>query len=384
MPFRVALTFDVEHHDRPATADATETLLDQLTRLELRTTCFIQGRWAEAYPGTAGSIAAAGHLVGNHSYYHARMPLFTDAGLVDDLTDAGRVIRETTGADPRPWFRCPFGEGADDPRVQAAVRASGYRHVGWHVGVEDWDPAKPAEAIEREVVERTLAHGDGAVVPAPRLADRDARGDRRHRRPAARCRGDVRHDRRARRGPEHRHVSPARPPEVAVLAVDGGNSKTDLLLVGPDGRLLASGRGPTSSHQKVGMDAGADRLVEQADAAWTAAGLGSAGQRPPATVGSYALAGADTPADVRRLGAAFDARRLATSTLIVNDFDRPDPRRLRARLGHRDHLRCGRQRGGDRPGRAAGQARRARPHLRRLGRRRGARPGRARGRGPRP
>ena len=26
-PFRVALTFDVEHHDRPATADGTETLL---------------------------------------------------------------------------------------------------------------------------------------------------------------------------------------------------------------------------------------------------------------------------------------------------------------------------------------------------------------------
>jgi peptidoglycan/xylan/chitin deacetylase (PgdA/CDA1 family) len=163
-PFRVALTFDVEHPDRPATADATETLLGLLGGLELRTTCFVQGRWAEAYPATAGSIAAAGHLVGNHSYYHARMPLLTDAGLVDDLTEAGRVILETTGADPRPWFRCPFGAGADDPRVQAAVRAAGYRHVGWHVGVEDWDPAKSAATIEREVVDGTLAHGDGAVI----------------------------------------------------------------------------------------------------------------------------------------------------------------------------------------------------------------------------
>jgi len=163
-PFRVALTFDVEHHDRPATADATEALLGLLTDLELRTTCFIQGRWAEAYPETAGSIAAAGHLVGNHSYYHARMPLFTDAGLAEDLAESGRVIQETTGADPRPWFRCPFGVGADDPRVQAAVRSAGYRHVGWHVGVEDWDPAKSAETVERDVVERTLAHGDGAVV----------------------------------------------------------------------------------------------------------------------------------------------------------------------------------------------------------------------------
>jgi N-acetylglucosamine kinase-like BadF-type ATPase len=118
-------------------------------------------------------------------------------------------------------------------------------------------------------------------------------------------------------------VSPARPPEVAVLAVDGGNSKTDLLLVAPDGRLLASGRGPTSSHQKVGMDAGAERLVEQADGAWARAGLGAAAERPAAAVGSYALAGADTPADVRRLRGAFEIRRLASATLIVNDSIAP-------------------------------------------------------------
>jgi N-acetylglucosamine kinase-like BadF-type ATPase len=108
-----------------------------------------------------------------------------------------------------------------------------------------------------------------------------------------------------------------------VLAVDGGNSKTELLLVGRDGRLLASRRGPTTSHQKVGMDAGADGLVEQADAAWSAAGLGAAGARPSATIGSYALAGADTPADVRRLAAAFGARRLAETSVVVNDAIAP-------------------------------------------------------------
>ena len=34
---------------------------------------------------------------------------------------------------------------------------------------------------------------------------------------------------------------------------------------------------------------------------------------PAATIGSYALAGADTPADVRRLAAAFAALRLAAT-----------------------------------------------------------------------
>ena len=36
-----------------------------------------------------------------------------------------------------------------------------------------------------------------------------------------------------------------------ILAVDGGNSKTDLALVATDGRLLAATRGPTTSHQQT-------------------------------------------------------------------------------------------------------------------------------------
>ena len=39
-----------------------------------------------------------------------------------------------------------------------------------------------------------------------------------------------------------------------VLAVDGGNSKTDLALVGADGRVLALARGPLSSPHHIGLD----------------------------------------------------------------------------------------------------------------------------------
>jgi len=163
-PLRVALTFDAEHHDRPTDAGTSERMLEALERSGVVATFFIQGRWAEAYPETAGAIASAGHLIGNHSHYHARMPLLTDAGLAEDLDEAGRVIVETTGADPRPWFRCPFGAGAEDPRVQSVVTAAGYRHVGWHVGVDDWEPAHDGTSITNGVLEKTLAHGDGAVV----------------------------------------------------------------------------------------------------------------------------------------------------------------------------------------------------------------------------
>ena len=41
-------------------------------------------------------------------------------------------------------------------------------------------------------------------------------------------------------------------PPVALIAVDGGNSKVDLALVAHDGRLLSAVRGPTISHQARG------------------------------------------------------------------------------------------------------------------------------------
>ena len=161
---RVALTFDTEHPDRPALPGTTEALIACLARHDVRATFFIQGRWAETYPETVTRIAAGGHLIGNHSHYHARMPLLTDAGLAEDLAYAAAAIVASGGHDPRPWFRCPFGAGADDPRVLDAVATEGYRHVGWHVSVEDWEPTHDAAVIERGIVDGVLAHGDGAVV----------------------------------------------------------------------------------------------------------------------------------------------------------------------------------------------------------------------------
>lgn len=162
-PFRVALTFDAEHPDRRSRHGVSEELIEKLDSENLRATFFIQGRWAEAYPDTARQIAAGGHLVGNHSFYHARMPLLSDSGLAEDVRSAETVIREIVGVDPRPWFRCPFGAGADDPRVISGLKALGYRNVGWDVVATDWEPDM-AEQIESAVVDGVLAHGDGAIV----------------------------------------------------------------------------------------------------------------------------------------------------------------------------------------------------------------------------
>lgn len=173
MTLRVALTFDAEHPDRPQCPPGNaESILDTLAAAGVRATFFVQGRWAEAYPDTARRIATDGHLVGSHSFYHARLPLLSDAGLEEDIREAEAKIRENAGVDPRPWFRCPFGAGAEDPRVLSTLDRLGYRHVGWNVVPEDWEPERTADQVHQIVVPEALANGDGAVVlfhtwPAP-------------------------------------------------------------------------------------------------------------------------------------------------------------------------------------------------------------------------
>jgi N-acetylglucosamine kinase-like BadF-type ATPase len=103
-----------------------------------------------------------------------------------------------------------------------------------------------------------------------------------------------------------------------VLAVDGGNSKTDVLLVAADGTRLAAVRGATVSHQAVGMDEGTSRLERLVREASAAAGPRS-GDDPVAALGVFCLAGADFAHDVRRLRAAIASRGLVGRVMVLND-----------------------------------------------------------------
>lgn len=162
---RIALTFDAEHPDRPHSApEVQDRLLEALADLGIRASFFLQGRWVEAYPETARRIARDGHAIGSHSHYHARMPILSEHGLRADVREAERAIVDAVGVEPRPWFRCPFGDGWDDPAVLGALSELGYRHVGWDLVAADWEPGPPPEALEQAVVEGVLARDGETVV----------------------------------------------------------------------------------------------------------------------------------------------------------------------------------------------------------------------------
>jgi peptidoglycan-N-acetylglucosamine deacetylase len=182
-PRRVALTIDTEYGDAPGRPDNAERLLDVLNREAAVASFFLQGRWTAAHPGLAAAMARAGHLIGNHSNWHVRMPLLTDEGLAEDVQTAQQAIAAATGTDPRPFFRCPYGAGHDDPRVLDGLERLGYRHVHWHVDGHDWRPHQTVDGIIDRVFSGARQKGDGAILvlhswpdataeALPRLIDR--------------------------------------------------------------------------------------------------------------------------------------------------------------------------------------------------------------------
>jgi len=104
---------------------------------------------------------------------------------------------------------------------------------------------------------------------------------------------------------------------AAVLAIDGGNSKTDVALVALDGTVLAAVRGPGSCYQNIGLDRTRQLLSELVAKAAATAGLDPAA--PVATHVSAYLAGADLPVEVELLTNTLGELGWAPSLRVDND-----------------------------------------------------------------
>ena len=161
---RVALTVDIEQRSRVADPANPVRLLDLLAERAVPATFFMQGRWAAAYPDTARRVADEGHLIGNHTYHHAPLTMMSDEGIRHTVERAEAVIQEGTGAPLKPWFRCPYGDGEDDPRVLRVLDEVGYRNIGWDVDANDWRPGRDADELVAAVIDGCMSFGDGAIV----------------------------------------------------------------------------------------------------------------------------------------------------------------------------------------------------------------------------
>ncbi|MFI6081352.1 N-acetylglucosamine kinase [Streptomyces sp. NPDC051217] len=102
----------------------------------------------------------------------------------------------------------------------------------------------------------------------------------------------------------------------SVLAVDAGNSKTDVTVIGADGHVLGAARGGGFQPPVVGVEPAIDRL-----AAIVADAAADAGLRTEGIAGhvSACLANADLPVEEAELASAVQRRGWGRTTEVRND-----------------------------------------------------------------
>jgi peptidoglycan-N-acetylglucosamine deacetylase len=145
-PGEIALTFD----DGPSLT-WTPRLLDMLAAKKIRATFFLLGERAQAAPELVRRIAAAGHLIGNHSWNHPDLARCSAARIRDELTRTQSALEQITGARIK-FFRPPYG--ARRPAVFRIARSLGLQPVLWNAMTSDWsEPSaeRITEALEKKI-----------------------------------------------------------------------------------------------------------------------------------------------------------------------------------------------------------------------------------------
>jgi len=142
-PNQIALTYDDGPNDI-----ITERLLEVLAHHQTRATFFLIGRYVQQRPAIARAIAAAGHLIGNHTMTHPWLAWQSAVRIREELTSCNAAIEDSLGI-PVRFFRAPHG--ARRPAVLRTAQELGLTPVQWNILPGDW---KPISA--REIADRTL------------------------------------------------------------------------------------------------------------------------------------------------------------------------------------------------------------------------------------
>lgn len=140
---QLALTFDDGPND-----PWTPRLLEVLDRHQVCATFFLIGSFVAQRPDLARQVAAAGHVIGNHTWDHPNLVLVRSGEAESQIKRCAEALDQAVGAHSN-LFRPPFG--GRTPQALRAVRRCGLVPVLWSVSGWDWQD-KPAAYVENKVM----------------------------------------------------------------------------------------------------------------------------------------------------------------------------------------------------------------------------------------
>src|SRR5271170_6196427 len=158
-PNEIALTFDDGPND-----PYTFQLLEILAQHQIRATFFMIGRFVRQRPDIVRAVAAAGHLIGNHTMTHPWLVLESPAKVRQELADCNAALEDVLG-ERVTNFRPPHGSRRPD--VLRAARELGLTPVMWNVIGHDWERGIREEDVAGRVekgIKRNRRAGWGSNI----------------------------------------------------------------------------------------------------------------------------------------------------------------------------------------------------------------------------
>lgn len=143
----VALTFD----DGP-TPHYTAGILQLLELYQVKATFFVTGAETQRYMTQAKQIVAAGHQLGNHSWFHNRMLFMSQEDIGREIEGTDQQIREA-GFQGEILFRPPYGKKL--VLLPWYLAKSNRTTLMWDIAPERFDmQSEDAAAMAAEVIEQ--------------------------------------------------------------------------------------------------------------------------------------------------------------------------------------------------------------------------------------
>ncbi|GAB2924508.1 hypothetical protein GCM10027093_74960 [Paraburkholderia jirisanensis] len=163
---------------------STPALLDVLRIASCSATFFVVGCNLAQALNIATRAIREGHVLGNHTFSHARPGALSDAALIDEIGHTDALIREAyrLAAVEEPDvipLRLPYGLEPQDVRGDVLTHLK-RSHTGWTAIFDDWRrPAPPprelADAMRRHIAAQTALGHDALLCLHDSSRHTDAR-----------------------------------------------------------------------------------------------------------------------------------------------------------------------------------------------------------------
>ena len=129
---RMAIALTIDDGPNPV---YTPQVLRLLEKYRVTATFSMIGIQASTHPAVAREVAAAGHLIANHTWTHQDLAYLRPAAVADQMDRATGAIHAATGRIP-DLFRAPYG--AWSPYVLQRCAQTRMVPLGWSVDPRDW------------------------------------------------------------------------------------------------------------------------------------------------------------------------------------------------------------------------------------------------------